>query len=77
VISHARSFFLSDRFGSLADHFTDFTSMPASGTNPVVRRTDFQVWTVNVRFYQEQSFRSLILVGFEGQLSAISGRYAY
>ena len=50
--------------------------MAASGTNPVVRRTDFQVWTVNVCFHQEQSFRSLILVGFEGQLTATSGRFA-
>ena len=46
--------------------------MAASGTNPVAHRTDFQVWTVNVCFHQEQSFRSLILVGFEGQLTAYS-----
>jgi hypothetical protein len=58
------------RFGSQAALHRYSSPMAASGTNPVVRRTDFQVWTVNVCFHQKQSFRSLILVGFEGQLTA-------
>jgi hypothetical protein len=62
------------RFGSLAVPRLDITSTAASGTIPVVRRGNFPVQTVSVCFYQEQSFRSLNLVGFEGQLTAKSGR---